>query len=199
MIKALLIDGDGIVMKPRDKYFSERLREEGYDFPEEREKEFFKEIYPDIRLGKKDLRIEVEKLMRDWGWDGTVDELLKYWFSYENDLDEEVIDILQKLRKNGIKVYLASDHSEYRKNDLWDRVGLKKYFDGYFFSCDLGVTKDDVKFFEKVLDELSLQSIEVMFLDDEEENVGVARKMGIRADVYESVSQLDGIGENLPN
>lgn len=37
MIKALLIDSDGIVLKPRDKYFSDRLREDGYDLPKDKE------------------------------------------------------------------------------------------------------------------------------------------------------------------
>lgn len=193
MIKALLVDGDGIVLKPRDKYFSDRLREDGYDFPKDKEKEFFKEVYPDIRLGKKDLKEEVSKYIKDWNWDKSADELLDYWFSYENQLDQEVVDKLQELRQKGIKVYLASDHSKYRANDLWENVGLKEYFDGHFFSCHLGVTKEDKEFYQKVMEELDLGPDEIMFLDDEDENVETARKVGLKAQLYISTDQLGKI------
>jgi hypothetical protein len=39
MIKALLVDGDGIVLKSRDKYFSQRLVDDGYKVNEEKVKE----------------------------------------------------------------------------------------------------------------------------------------------------------------
>lgn len=193
MIKALLVDGDGIVLKKRDKYFSDRLREDGYDFPKSAEIEFFKNIYPDIRIGKKNLKEGVEKYLKDWNWDKSVDELLDYWFSYENKLDGEIIDALQKIRKKGIKVYLASDHSKFRANDLWEHVGLQKYFDGHFFSCNLGATKDNPDFYKKVLKELQLKPDEILFFDDEEENVEVAKKVGLNAKFFQSVNQFYNI------
>ncbi|MFC1649539.1 HAD-IA family hydrolase [Patescibacteria group bacterium] len=189
-IKALLVDGDGIVLRPRNKYFSDRLRENGYQFPKESEKRFFKEVYPDIRLGKKDLKTGVAKFLPDWKWDKSVDELLEFWFSYENEIDQEVIDVLKNIRQEGIKVYLASDHSKYRRNDLWEVVGLKKFFDGHFFSCDLGYTKEDPEFYEKVLEKLKLKPQEVAFFDDEEENVETAANSGLKASLYTSLQQL---------
>ena len=193
MIKALLIDADGIVLKKRTEYFSDRLRADGYDFPKAKEQDFFKNIYPDIRIGKKDLKAELSKLLTDWHWDKPVDELLQYWFSRENQLDQEVIDALQKIRRQGIAVYLASDHSQYRANDLWENLGLKNYFDGHFFSCNLGTTKDQSDFYAKVLQSLQLQPIEVMLLDDESENVAVAQNAGLNARLYESIKQLKEI------
>jgi HAD superfamily hydrolase (TIGR01509 family) len=190
MIKALLVDGDGIVLKPRDKYFSDRLREDGYNFPKDSEKEFFKEVYPDIRLGKKSLKKEVSKFLSKWSWDKSVDELLEYWFSYENKLDNNVLKLLQELRKKGVKTYLASDHSKYRANDLWENVGLKRHFDGHFFSCHLGFTKEQPKFYKKVLKKLKLRPNELRFFDDEKENVDTAKNVGIDARFYKSVSQI---------
>lgn len=191
MIKALLVDGDGIVLKKRDKYFSERLRGDGYNVSENKIKPFFKDIYPDIKIGKKDLKEEVSKYLDDWNWDKSVNELLEYWFSYENQLDQEVINILKQLRGKGIKIYLVSDHSKYRANDLWKNLGLKKYFDGHFFSCNLGVTKEQPDFYKKVLQDLQLQPYDVVFLDDEEENVAVAKKAGLQIQLYQSISQLN--------
>lgn len=193
MIKALLVDADGIVLKKRNKYFTDRLREDGYDLQQEKEKEFFKNVYPDIRIGKKDLEEEVGKYLTSWNWDKSASALLEYWFSYENQLDQEVIDNLQELRQKGIKIYLASDHSKYRAKDLWENVGLKEYFDGHFFSCNLGTTKAKPDFYTNVLEELGLHPNEVAFFDDEEENIEVAKKAGIKAQVYKSVDDLKTI------
>ena len=191
MVEALLIDGDGVVLAPREMYFSERLRSDGYAFPPESEKRFFKEVYPDVRLGKRELIAAVEPFLGVWGWSGTAEELLQYWFSHESAVNQEVIDKLQELREKGVKVYLASDHSAYRREDLWERVGLKEYFDGHFFSCDLGVTKADPEYYDKVMSELALQPEEVVFLDDEKENVEVARSKGIKAVLYKSMDQIN--------
>lgn len=193
MIKALLVDGDGIVLKPRDKYFSQRLTEDGYNVDELSVQRFFKEVYPNIRLGKKNLEEEVEQFLGDWNWNQSAKKLLEYWFSYENDIDQEVIDILQDLREQGIKVYLASDHSKYRANDLWENVGMKEYFDGHFFSCHLGATKEDNAYYEQVLKTLQLEANEVAFLDDEEENVETGIKVGLQAKFYSSIDQLKAL------
>lgn len=131
--------------------------------------------------------------MTKWNWDKSADELLDYWFLRESELNKEVLAVIKKLRAKGIKVYLASDHSKYRANDLWENVGLKNYFDGYFFSCYLGTTKDKPIFFKKVLQKLNLKPEEVMFLDDEEENVEAARKLKISASLYRSIKQLESL------
>lgn len=84
MIKAMLIDADGIVLKKRDKYFSELLKEDGYDVSEAKVKSFFVNVYTKIRLGKANLKEELGKHLTDWKLDKSIEELLEYWFSYEN-------------------------------------------------------------------------------------------------------------------
>jgi putative hydrolase of the HAD superfamily len=193
MIKALILDGDGIVLVKRDKYFSQRMVEDlGIQVPEDQIGQFFKDVYPEIRLGKRELKVEVEKRMRDWGWQKSVEELLDYWFSYENKVDEQVLDLVRKLRKSGIKVYLASDHSKYRADDLMNKVGLKDEFDGGFFSCDLKLAKADGEFWQAVLVQLeNCKPKEVMFWDDEEENVDAAKEIGVSAKLYENFEDFE--------
>lgn len=197
MIKAVLFDVDGVVFRPRDKYFSQRLREEGKDIPEEKVLPFFKKEYKKVVVGKADLKEEVKKYLDDWKWKGTADELLDYWFYYENKINEEVIELAQNLKKEGIKCYLASDHSRYRTDDFWNNVGLKKYFDGVFSSGHLGCTKEDENFFEKVRENLQLEKEEILFVDDDPENVKVAERVGLRAVCFEnnadSVEELKSI------
>ena len=195
MIKALLIDGDGVVIKPH-KYFSERLREEGKNLPEEIVLPFFKNEYSKVAVGKADLRTEVSKYLKDWQWEGTVDELLRFWFEGENELDMEVLQLIKVLREKGFKCYLCSDHSRYRADDLIKNIGLGKYFDGAYFSGYVGYTKGESEFFKFVLDDLNLNSDEVIFFDDDDKNVEAARSLGIKAEVYEGAEQLEDWLEN---
>lgn len=195
MVKAILFDADGVVLKKRDKYFSQRLVEDfGINVPEDKIRHFFSEIYPKIRLGKADLKVEVKKRMRSWGWQKSLDEFLKYWYDYENNIDNQVLDFVIDLRQKGLKCYLASDHSKYRADDLMNNV-LGQYFDGGFFSGYLGCDKEDKDFYQAVLKKLKLKPEEILFVDDEEENVEVAKKMGMKAIYYQSFSDLSKVNE----
>lgn len=192
--KAILFDVDGVVLFPRDKYFSQRLKEDGYDIDGEKVGQFFKDKYKQIVVGEADLKEELSKVITDWGWQGTVDELLHYWFSYENKLNQEIIDFTQKLRLNGVKCYLASDHSEYRKQDLLNNIGLSQYFDGAFFSSDIGNTKEESEYYKKVLEQISLAPGEILFVDDDIKNIEVAKTVLPNTLVF---TTLENLKENI--
>lgn len=188
--KVILFDVDGVVLFPRDKYFSQRLKEDGYNINDEKVGQFFKSQYHDIVVGKSDLKEELSKVIDVWGWKGTVDEILQYWFSYENRINPDVMELVQYLRQDGVKCYLASDHSQYRKQDLLDGVGLSEYFDGAFFSSDVGNTKEEKEYYEKVLKQIDVTSEEVMFADDDSKNVEVAKSVLPNSFVFTTVENL---------
>ncbi|MFH1601970.1 MAG: hypothetical protein ABIB61_03385 [Candidatus Shapirobacteria bacterium] len=66
MKKILLIDADGIVIEPRDRYFSEKFSEE-YNVPLEKILPFFKNEYKKASLGKIDLRKALPAYLKRWG------------------------------------------------------------------------------------------------------------------------------------
>lgn len=190
MIKTILIDADGVLLKPRDKFFSQRLVEDKYCDDPGKIKEFFVKEYKDISLGKADLKERVAKYLESWGWGGTVEELLEYWFSYENEINQEVLQWVDARRNEGYKVYIVSDHSRYRGRDVMENVGLKKYVDGGFFSGDIGYTKEDPEFFKIILDQLNLNTDEILFIDDDPENIDIAEKIGLQTQLFTGVENL---------
>ena len=146
MSKILLIDSDGVVIKPRQEFFSDRYARD-FDIDPELIIDFLKNQYQKCIRGKADLKVELEKVMADWKWIWTVEELLDYWFSAENDLDPEVLKIISDMRSNGAYCYLTSDHTKYRKDNVMQTLGMDKHFDGAYFSCDLGFVKSEPGFF----------------------------------------------------
>jgi putative hydrolase of the HAD superfamily len=189
MIKVVCFDLDGVVLKKRNSFFSDKLSEKlgiGLDkiLP------FFKNEYKQIVIGKADLKESLEKYFSLWGWTGTVDELVGFWFTSENNIDEEVLEIVKKIKEKSFKTYLASDHSKERAENLLKVVGLEKYFDGDFFSGNVGYTKEEKEFFEKMVENLGVNSEEVLFIDDDMKNVEVAKSAGLNAIYFENVEQL---------
>lgn len=191
MIKAVILDVDGVAIKDHE-YFSIRYKKDfGKSLNDDVITNFFKNEYKQTAIGKDNLKKLLEERVNEWGWKGTVHELLDYWFEGERELDEEVLDISKKLRDKGIKVCLASDNEKYRAEYLLNEIGLKNNFDETFFSCFLGHTKSEPEFFKAVVKKLKLKPEEILYFDNDLKNVDVAKSVGINARVYKSVSQLE--------
>lgn len=193
MIKAVLLDADGVVLKPAEKIFSKRIKDE-YDM--EIPLVFWKEIYPKVRLGQASLKEKVAKSMKKWGWQKSVEELLDYWWEPQNKINPPALELVKKLRVRGIKFYLASDNNKYRADYLMKTV-LGQHFDGGFFSCYLGCVKEDNRFYESVFKETGLKPEEILFVDDEEENVLAAKKAGLKTIFYKGIDDLEKIKKIL--
>ncbi len=192
-VKAICFDLDGVVFTKRREFFSTRFSEE-FGVPIESVLKFFKNEYKQVMIGKADMKIELQKYLPEWGYNGSVDELLKWWFEAENTIDQEVLELVKRLRESGYKLYLMSDHSKWRADNLWDDVGFKKYFDGAYFSGYLGYTKEEKEFFEAVKKDLQdknqVEANEIFFVDDDEKNVEVAKGVGINAITFAGVENL---------
>lgn len=183
MIKLILFDGDGVVIKKREKFFSQRLAER-QGLPIETIMPFIKNDYKLCAVGKADLKEVLLKYFEDWKWNGTVDELLKFWFEAEKEIDENVIAEIENYRKNGIKIGLVSDNEKYRGEYLLKNVGLAKYFDFVFLSCEMGMNKSNPQFFQKVLETTGFAADEIQYWDDEQENVDMAKSLGVEGKLF---------------
>lgn len=188
MTKAILFDADGVVLK-RPGYFSEKFSKE-YGVPLEIIVPFFKNEFRVCQLGQTDLKEILPPFLEAWGWKKSVEEFLNYWFSFDVQPDEKVLGVIKDLRDSGTKCYLASDQEKYRAEYLLETAKFNQVFDGCYFSYELGVSKSDKTFFEKVLQDLGCIPSELIYFDDDQKNVDVAKALGIDARLYHSFEQL---------
>jgi putative hydrolase of the HAD superfamily len=189
MIKAILFDLDGVVVK-RHEYFSVSYARE-HNVPLDDVVAFFKNDFAACSLGKADLKEALAPHLAAWKWSGTVDELLTYWFESENHPDADVLERVRVLRAEGTPCFLASEQEQYRAAYLLEDMGMKTHFDGAFFSCELGASKSEPVFFQKALAKLGLPASEVAYFDDDAENVAVAATLGIQACYYTKLEDID--------
>jgi putative hydrolase of the HAD superfamily len=189
MIKAILFDVDGVVVNPQ-LVFAKKLASD-YNITTAETENFFKGIFQDCLIGKADLKKELPKYLKEWGWSETTDDLIDFWFECDSNIDQNLIKATQSLRKNGIKCYLATNQEKYRTDYMIKEMKFNEKLDGIFASCDLGYKKPDKEFFQKVADQIpAIKPDEIMFWDNTENNVEAAKKVGFDARLYKDYSDF---------
>lgn len=192
-MNVLLLDADGVLIKP-SRYFSQ-VYADTHGLDHKKLDEFFRGDFRLALTGEADLKDLIRRRHDAWQYKGDPDELLRQWFSAENVVDKTLMDKVQNLRLQGVKVYLATDQEAYRTEYVKD-VMFPGLLDGMFVSCEIGVRKIDPRFFEVIVKQLGdqipgLAPDDVWFFDDNPANVESARQAGIRAALYQEPDDLE--------
>lgn len=112
------------------------------------------------------------------------DKLLKY---YElRNINIELINLIKEL-KNNYKIYILSDNN--KEASIYYKE-LFKGLDGYVFSYEYKTLKKDGKLFDILLDKYNLNPKDCYFIDDNIENIEVAKEKGINAHQYINNEEL---------
>lgn len=96
----------------------------------------------------------------------------------------ELLDDLE-----GLVLRVAASNYPYWVDDLADEQ-LDGRFERVLASCHLRARKPEAGFYERLLADLELPAAAVLFVDDREENVAAARRVGIAAHRFAGVGRL---------
>ncbi len=100
-----------------------------------------------------------------------------------------MLALVDALRRKGYITGLLSDQTDWL--DAIDRkAGLYAHFDKVYVSHRLGKGKRDPGLFDDVVRDLGLRPEEVLFVDDNPENVARARSRGLRAVLFTDEAAL---------
>ena len=102
---------------------------------------------------------------------------------------DEVYELAKKLAQQEMRVSILSNQLIYRAEYIKKHFDLS-FFEEIFFSCEVGLKKPDPKIFRHVLKTLNLEAHECLFIDDTEENIFVAQKMGFQTIHFKNVPEL---------
>jgi putative hydrolase of the HAD superfamily len=196
MTKAIIFDSDGMLTHgPR--FSAKYAAEHGISI--DVMNPFFDGPFKDCLVGKSDLKAELENGWLDkWSWKGTSDELLAYWFSCGDELDQSVFETISSLRKKGVICVLATNQEKYRTDYLSEKFGYVDAFNKVFSSAYVGFKKPHEDFFDVVFEYFqsiddSITKADVLFWDDDIKNVEGAKSFGFQAVQYRT--QAEYIGE----
>lgn len=130
----------------------------------------------------------IRRLAHNAGLDDRVRDVLSVWWTF--DLIHPALDIVTRLRDQGIASYLASNQDSYRAACMHERTVYGQALDGAYYSCDLGVAKPSTAFFNHIASDLNIPHHELLFIDDQPANVAGARAAGLNAERW---THTDGI------
>jgi putative hydrolase of the HAD superfamily len=191
MEKVIIFDADEVVVK-REIYFNFRLEKE-YGIPVAKTAPFFQNEYKLCAVGKEDLKKELEKRIKTWGWKGSVDNLLKYWLEGERETDDEMIREINSLRGKGYICCLATNNEAYRTKYLVEEVELGNLFDYIFSSSKIGHLKSEDSFWKYVWDEIGVNDKEnIVVWDSDEKIVKKVTQLGMKGFLFGGAENFRG-------
>ncbi len=185
-IKAMLFDTDGVLVTGGS--FSKQLAQD-YPVKIDALAPFFATEFKRCLVGELDLKRAIEPYLEPLGWNGSVDDLLAYWFKAEHKMDTRLLEEIQRLRASGIPCFMATNQERYRTEYLRTEMGFKTSLDGIFSSAELGYKKPQREFFQKILEKMSpILPEEIAYWDDTQANVDIASELGFKAFFYKDFS-----------
>ncbi len=110
----------------------------------------------------------------------TVDEFIREFVSWEKGPYPGAIDLLDFLN-NHHRLACLSNNNEVHWRALNDMSQIRRKFFRCYVSYMMGMMKPDKKVFEYVLTDMNLKGEQVLFFDDNPENVNAARNLNIHA------------------
>ena len=116
----------------------------------------------------------------------------QFWESWSLLLGDEtdVVDILIKLKKN-YKIWLLSNTNPMHiKNEIEGRYVFQKLVDGSIYSYDVGYRKPGKEIYNIACDSAEVNPENSIFIDDLEENIIGANKVGINSIHYKNTIEL---------
>ena len=99
------------------------------------------------------------------------------------ELNSELLGFLNKLKKKYKLAILTSSY--YAVNNSEIKKELDKVFIEYFFTKDLGLSKEDEQCYLSVAKQLEVEPEEILFVDDWRSRARAAREAGCEAVIFD--------------
>ena len=99
------------------------------------------------------------------------------------------IDLIRELKASGNRLYVLSNMQFPSIRHLEEAHDIWHLFDGTVISCRINKVKPDREIYEHLLDEYELEAAETVFIDDMDDNLAAASKLGIGTVAFVDASQ----------
>ncbi len=198
MIKVITFDLDGVYFVNGKKNFIKGLGDLGVS-EDEAVRVFLKsdKMNKEYKTGKINDQEYWRWAIGEWDINESVDEIINLMIEgYE--INNEVVEMIRKVRSQGIKTCICSNNFSARIEGLQRRFRFLDDFDVKVFSYEVGKTKPAKEIFEKLILESGVGPEEIVMTDDNEKNIISAKELGIKAFYYDSFEKwldiLNGLG-----
>ena len=190
MIKGLLFDLGGVVVfNHLDKQLENFAKKLKIDV--ERVKESENVEHDKLVLGKLSIKEFCSSIRNRFELEQDSPTLLLIWeevYQETTQLNRELIDVIGDLRKK-YQVGLISNIFDVTAS-FHQRQRLLAYFKPVILSCRVGLAKPDTDIFERAIKDMHLKGEEILYIDDSENHLEVARSLGMKTILFKDNKQL---------
>ena len=182
MIQAVFFDLNGVLIL--SEYLSDRF-EKAYGVPSADFVSALKEVMAVVRKPNAPSMYSLwQPYFEKWGINLTEEQFLDFWFSGES-INTEALEYVKELKGKGIKILVVSNN--FRERTIFYRKHFPELFeglDGAYFSWETGYVKPSTDALQVALSEQGLLPEEVVYFDDSEENVEIAKSIGVDGQLW---------------
>ena len=141
----------------------------------------FTDFWEDMDRGDKDLDEACEHFCGLYP--ELSEEITKFWDNIEAIVTEYdyAKPLIMSMKEKGYKVFLFSNYPDKLSQMHWSKFSFLPEMDGYLISAKAHLMKPDPAFYRMLMDRYRLKSEECVFIDDNENNIAAAEKIGWRA------------------
>ncbi|MBI2635436.1 MAG: HAD family phosphatase [Parcubacteria group bacterium] len=190
MIKAITFDLDGVYFVNGKSNFIKALG--GLDVSEREAKRVFLQSDEMNNLYKRGKMNDEEFwswAAKEWKLNKSPDELIELLIDgYE--INPDVVDAIKRVRENGYKTLICSNNFPARVNGLQKKFAFLKDFDTAVFSYEVGFMKPTPEIFSELIRRSGVKAEEIVYADDRQDVVEVAKGLGIQAFFYEDFDRF---------
>jgi glucose-1-phosphatase len=151
-------------------------------------KKLWIKYWHDMKLGYKDINDfwnEFNFLIQS---EKNLNEIIQ---KYEDCIiiDNEMLKFILNLKRN-YKLYALANVSRSGINLKIKKFSLNKIFEKIYCSANLNMAKPNLNIFEYVINDLNINPKNIIFIDNQIENVNAALSLGINSIHYKNLNQL---------
>jgi 2-haloacid dehalogenase len=100
------------------------------------------------------------------------------------------VDILWSMKQSGYPLYALSNWSEEKFEIIRPKYAFLDWFDDIILSGKVRLVKPEPEIFSLLLERINRPAEECLFIDDHQENLTQAGRMGFKTHLFESPAQL---------
>ena len=186
-IKNIIFDLGGVILDIDESLILKELKKDGVDIRQLIHSKEFEEIMSRFDTGIYTAPTFRKRMKALIGQEKMTDQKFdSIWNAMLLDIPRERIEAIEQVKKH-YKIFLMSNSNEIHYDlyvrDLQLRFGYNEFdalFHKSYFSFAEHLEKPDPRFFELILDHEGLQPEETLFIDDTEDNIKVAKTLGIK-------------------
>ena len=176
MIKNIIFDLGNVILKDSPSVVLKNLKISSGKCQIIKNKFF--DNWSELDLGNQTLKEHLNNCKFVFNIDESIKEILLNYYKYR-PFNNEVIELINHLKSNKYNIFILSNNNK-EAYEYLKKLPIFKSVDGWIVSCDYHIVKPNKEIYIKLFQTFNISPEECFFIDDKEENINVARTLGMK-------------------